>query len=286
VLSLCFLVTACGGATVSAPTPSFVPSLASGAAAASPIATSPIGLASQLIAVTGELRRSIEAWHAGGGTSTWPPPRSLVLHALTQQRIYGVLAQDPHLLRQVLGQLPLGLRGEAAANATAGAALLSLVHPSDHAVTFRTRAPLPAATLLGYYREAQLRFGVPWQILAAVNFIESRFGRVISNSSVGAQGPMQFISSTWGAYGLGGDVHDPRDAILGAANYLHASGAPADVPGSLYHYNPAPAYVRAVMLYAKQMTADPLAFYAYYNWQVFVLGPSGLEQVTGPGASA
>jgi hypothetical protein len=40
------------------------------------------------------------------------------------------------------------------------------------------------------------------------------------------------------------------------------------------------------MLYAKQMTADPLAFYAYYNWQVFVLGPSGLEQVTGPGASA
>jgi Transglycosylase SLT domain len=82
------------------------------------------------------------------------------------------------------------------------------------------------------------------------NYAESKFGRVVSASSAGAQGPMQFIPSTWAAYGLGGDVHDPHDAILGAANYLHASGAPADYRVALYHYNPVPEYVDAVMRYA------------------------------------
>jgi hypothetical protein len=54
---------------------------------------------------------------------------------------------------------------------------------------------------------------------AAVNFVESAFGRVRSSSSAGVQGPMQFLPSTWAAHGLGGDVHDPRDAGLGAANW-------------------------------------------------------------------
>jgi membrane-bound lytic murein transglycosylase B len=39
---------------------------------------------------------------------------------------------------------------------------------------------------------------------------------------------MQFIPSTWAAYGLGGDVHDPHDAVMGAANYLHARAGNAD----------------------------------------------------------
>ncbi len=65
---------------------------------------------------------------------------------------------------------------------------------------------------------------------------------------------MKFIPSTWAAYGLGGDVHDAHDAILGAANYLHASGAPRNYRVALYHYNSVPAYVDAVMRYARQMT--------------------------------
>jgi membrane-bound lytic murein transglycosylase B len=94
---------------------------------------------------------------------------------------------------------------------------------------------------------------------------------------------MQFIPSTWKAYGLGGDVHDPHDAIMGAANYLHASGAPGDDARALYAYNPSDAYVRAVMIYERRMMADPLAFYAYYNWQVFVATPTGDKRLTGPG---
>ncbi len=256
------------------------PSLAGG----SQIPTDPSRLATDLEIVTAKLGRSIEAWKADGGTVTWPPPNPLVLHALTQQRIYGALAEDPRLLRQVLRHLPPDLRVQARANAVAGAALLSLASPSSHATTLRTRVPLPADLLLSYFRHAQWRFGVAWQVLAAINFVESRFGRVVSASSAGAQGPMQFISSTWKAYGLEGNVHDPHDAILGAANYLHASGAPGDYPGALLHYNPSRAYVRAVTLYARQMMRDPRNFYAYYNWQVFVLTPSGLKQLTGPGS--
>ena len=97
-----------------------------------------------------------------------------------------------------------------------------------------------------------------------------------------AVGPMQFIPSTWAAYGLGGNIHSPSDAIMGAANYLHASGAPDDYEAALFHYNPAKAYVRAIQLYASQMSTDPRAFYEYYNWQVFVKTTRGDRRVTGP----
>ena len=112
---------------------------------------------------------------------------------------------------------------------------------------------------------------------------ERKFGKVQSASSVGAQGPMRFIPSTWAANGLGGYVHDPHDAILGAANYLRASGAPENYRLALYHYNPVPEYVDSVMRYARQMTRDPRTFYAYYNWQVFVLTKHGEVRLTGPG---
>ena len=98
---------------------------------------------------------------------------------------------------------------------------------------FRTGPAEPADRLLGYYREAQRRFGVHWQVLAAVNFVESAFGKLRSASTAGAQGPMQFLPATWRAYGLGGDVHDPHDSILGAANYLRASGASANLRRAL-----------------------------------------------------
>ena len=39
---------------------------------------------------------------------------------------------------------------------------------------------------------------------------------------------MQFMPATWAAYGLGGDVQNERDAILGAANYLARAARRAD----------------------------------------------------------
>jgi hypothetical protein len=97
------------------------------------------------------------------------------------------------------------------------------------------------------------------------------------------QGPMQFMPATWRVYGLGGDVHDPHDSILGAANFLHASGAPADMRRALHAYNPSRAYVDAVLRYARRMGADRRAFYEVYSWQVFVRTPRGDRRVTGPG---
>ena len=106
----------------------------------------------------------------------------------------------------------------------------------------------------------------------AGNFVESSFGRLRNESVAGARGPMQFMPATWAAYGLGGDVRDPRDAILGAANYLHANGAPGDEARALYHYNPSRLYVSAVRRYTRRIRADERMYYALYSWQVFYRG--------------
>ena len=95
---------------------------------------------------------------------------------------------------------------------------------SDTLPAWRIIAPAPPATLLGYYQEAEATFGVPWQYLAAINLVETGMGRITGLSVAGAQGPMQFMPATWEAFGDGGDVHNPRDAILGAARYLAHNG--------------------------------------------------------------
>src|SRR6185436_2312000 len=140
----------------------------------------------------------------------------------------------------------------------------------------RTGPAEPAAQLRTYYGEAQRRFHVAWYVLAAVNSVESAFNKLRNSSTAGAQGPMQFIPSTWRRYGLGGNVHDPHDAILGAANYLHANGAPSNYRRALYRYNPSWLYVDAVLRYANRFRADPRAFYVFYSRQVFVRTPHGL----------
>ncbi len=241
--------------------------------------------AGRLTQTTTDLEAAIRRWVDAGGTSSWPPPDDVVLLALDQQRLYQQLALRPALLGPVLAALPGPLRADAADIATAGARLVSGITPATHPPNLRTRAPPPADTLLAYYREAEARFGVDWTVLAAVNFVESRFGRVTSASSAGARGPMQFLPATWKAYGLGGDVHDPHDAILGAANYLHASGAPGDDRRAVYAYNPVHYYVAAVLAYARAMRRDVVNFYALYNWQVFALTAAGPVQLTGPGSS-
>jgi membrane-bound lytic murein transglycosylase B len=81
---------------------------------------------------------------------------------------------------------------------------------------------------------------------------------------------MQFIPATWRAYGLGGDINDPHDAILGAANYLHVNGAPHHERQALFHYNPSRRYVSAISRYTRRIRDDWRAFYAYYAWQVYV----------------
>ena len=81
---------------------------------------------------------------------------------------------------------------------------------------------------------------------------------------------------------MGGDRRDPRDAIMGAANYLRASGAPGDYRRALYAYNPSRLYVSGVLNHARRMIRDRRAFYAYYAWQIFVRSPNGERRLTGP----
>jgi membrane-bound lytic murein transglycosylase B len=128
----------------------------------------------------------------------------------------------------------------------------------------------PESRLRAWYGEAQRRFGIRWQLLAAINLVESDFGRVRNTSVAGAQGPMQFEPATWHAYGLGGDVHDPHDAILGAANYLRANGGRSDERDALLHYNHSRLYMDAVLHYAHRISTVGTAFSEYYAWRVFL----------------
>ena len=132
----------------------------------------------------------------------------------------------------------------------------------------RSGPPTSLEVLMPAYRAAKRRFGVHFRILAAVNHIESAFGRARNDSVAGARGPMQFIPSTWEIYGLGGDIHDPRDAILGAANYLDQSGAPQSYRDALFAYNPSHLYVNAVLRYARLIGRDRETFYLLYSWPI------------------
>jgi membrane-bound lytic murein transglycosylase B len=258
--------------------------LVAGAAAAAPpsvnapIPKEPAPLARALVQTTSDLEQAIGNWiptRAG-------PPEALTLQALYQQRIYRLLARDSRLAIRTLALVPRDL-ANASRDLLAAQRELYLLTPPIGVNTIKVGRARPAAELLRYYREAELRFKVPWNVLAAVNFVETKFDKLRSASAAGAQGPMQFMPATWGRYGLGGNVHDARDAIVGAANYLHASGAPQNLRKALHHYNPSGSYVDAVLRYARRIGADRTTFYALYSWQVFVKTPRGDRRVTGPG---
>lgn len=106
------------------------------------------------------------------------------------------------------------------------------------------------------YRKAANKYGAEFNIdpalLMGIAQIESGFGANIGPSSAGAMGPMQFMPATWKVYGLGGNILNPEDAVRGAANYLHASGAPGDYHKAIFAYNHAESYVQAVMAAARK----------------------------------
>jgi len=129
------------------------------------------------------------------------------------------------------------------------------------------RPPTSAAsaiprTLMPIFRAAERRYGVPWNVLAAINKVETDFGRNLNVSSAGAIGWMQFMPATWRRYGVDGDndghkdPYNPKDAIPAAANYLRASGAPGDLRGALFAYNHATWYVQQVLSLARSYVQD------------------------------
>jgi hypothetical protein len=125
--------------------------------------------------------------------------------------------------------------------------------------------------LLPIYQAAGIEYDVPWQVLAAINEIETDYGRNLSISSAGALGWMQFIPSTWKQYGVDAngdgiaDPFNPVDAIFSAARYLHAAGASKHLGQAIFGYNHASWYVQSVLLRAKLIGGMPDALIGALN---------------------
>jgi Transglycosylase SLT domain len=117
--------------------------------------------------------------------------------------------------------------------------------------------------LLPIYQAAGTAYGIPWQVLAAINEVETDYGRDLSVSSASAEGWMQFLPSSWTVYGVDAngdgfkDPYNPADAIFAAARYLRAAGGDTNVRAAVYAYNHSQAYVGSVMLRAQLLGGMP-----------------------------
>jgi murein DD-endopeptidase MepM/ murein hydrolase activator NlpD len=117
--------------------------------------------------------------------------------------------------------------------------------------------------LLPIYQAAGTAYGIPWQVLAAINEVETDYGRDLSVSSAGAEGWMQFLPAEWAQYGVDAngdgfkDPYNPSDAIFAAARYLRAAGGDQHIRQAVYSYNHSQAYVDSVMLRAQLLGGTP-----------------------------
>ena len=212
------------------------------------------------------------------------PEPVLTTVARRQQAAYRTIGRHSEWDAIIRPRIPSSLLQTYDRNVDARRQLYPMTEAKDTVPAWRIVPPAPADALMDYYREAEAATGVGWNYLAAINLIESRFGSIEGDSTAGAQGPMQFLPSTFDAYGNGGDIHSPRDSIMAAGRYLAANGFTSDRDRAIFRYNNATQYVRAVNDYAAVLAADPGAFAGYYRWDVYygttagdILLPVGYE---------
>jgi hypothetical protein len=111
--------------------------------------------------------------------------------------------------------------------------------------------------LLPIYQACGTEYGIPWEVLASINKIETGFGTNLNVSSAGAVGWMQFIPSSWEMFGVDAngdgrkDPYNPVDAICAAAHYLDVAGGKENLYDAIFAYNHADWYVQEVLLYAR-----------------------------------
>jgi hypothetical protein len=136
----------------------------------------------------------------------------------------------------------------------------SLVTEGQQPVEVNAPAGVPA-NWVDLFKESAAKYcpGLPWTVLAAIGEIESGDGANDGPSSAGAEGPMQFLPSTWAMWGTDGfgpagppDITNPLDAVPAAARLLCASGggASATLSGAIFSYNHATWYVDEVLALA------------------------------------
>lgn len=203
------------------------------------------------------------------------PEPTLVAAARRQQAAYRAIGRHPDWDAVTRPRIPASLVDVYDRNVDARRQLGAMSQAKNTLPAWRIDPPTPAADLLGYYHEAEAQSGVGWNYLAAINLVETRFGSIVGLSSAGAQGPMQFLPSTFAAYGEGGDIAAPRDSILAAGRYLAANGFANDRDHAIFRYNHSNQYVQAVDQYAALIGADPAAFAGYYRWDVYFVTTAG-----------
>lgn len=240
------------------------PDTATTTAGAQPtIASDPAQLADDLVADEQALR----------DPST--PEPALTAAAHRQQAAYRAIGRHSEWDAIIRPRIPPSLLESYDLNVDARRQLYPMTEVKNTVPAWRIVPPPPADALLGYYRETEAATGVGWNYLAAINLIESRFGSIEGISTAGAQGPMQFLPSTFDAYGDGGDIHSPHDSIMAAGRYLAANGFMNDRDQAIFRYNNAAQYVRAVNDYAAVLAADSAAFGGYYRWDVYYRTTAG-----------
>src|SRR4051812_32360449 len=112
---------------------------------------------------------------------------------------------------------------------------------------------MPFAALRVIWQAAGDRYGIPWEVLGAINKVETNFGSNLGPSSAGAVGWMQFMPSTWARWGTDAngdgvaDPDNPTDAIFSAARYLVGCGGQFDIARAVYCYNHSDSYVSDVL---------------------------------------
>ena len=196
-----------------------------------------------------------------------------------QQVIYRQLSQDHARSEAVLALLDPAWRSVAERHLAARLEFLSMQRrsrPLAALPAWRIIEPAPADELLAHYRKAAAATGIEWEVLAAINLVESGMGRIDGVSVANAHGPMQFLPSTWNQPGVGaGDIRDPHDAIQAAARYLVRRGGLQDIRKGLWGYNNSDYYGRAVLLYASLLRDDPQAYIGLYHWEIHVNTEAG-----------
>ncbi len=190
-----------------------------------------------------------------------------------QQVIYRFLSRESIFSEEVLFYLPEDWRRVVDRHLSARREFLKmhanrgrpLVMPA-----WRVIAPEPPENLLSYFKKAEQLTGIDWEVLAAINLVETGMGRIDGVSVANAQGPMQFLPSTWLEKGIGqgGDIKDANDSIQAAARYLVRRGGLIDIRKGLWGYNNSENYVEAVLEYANLMKDDPKAFIGLYHWEI------------------
>ncbi|MGB1225871.1 MAG: transglycosylase SLT domain-containing protein [Mycobacterium sp.] len=196
--------------------------------------------------------------------------------ARRQQVAYRAIGQHPEWDPVTRPRIPPSLLDNYDRNVNARRQLAAMhTHGQPTLPAWRINPPTPTGELLGYYRLAESATGVGWNYLAAINMIETAFGRIAGVSTAGAQGPMQFMPATFAAWGEGGDILSPHDSIMAAGRYLAANRFAGDPDYALYRYNNSNRYVQAVHDYAAVIAADPTAFDAYHRWDVYYRTTAG-----------